>query len=254
MGLEVALRFVKPPLKAEIADLLGSVEGTRPNGERGLRWENEELEGFFTIDWVEPVKNSKRKPKVEGVDIHVPWGGPSEEIQMLVSLLDSLAGTHDAIVTSSVSQGQIGAGQFDAIPPAWHQANVEALVRCANQSEMSIRQRRERFDEDDTDRVEVIDASQLSVDPDQREIYQCNCALRIAQALQRCGEHKLAIVTSHRVIERLPEDQFAHVLLGISFSSLGDNETARQVYKRAIDIDPDGQYADYAQAMLESVG
>ncbi|MBN1476479.1 hypothetical protein JXA47_06995 [Candidatus Sumerlaeota bacterium] len=254
MGLEIAVRFAKPVPMAEVDEILSGIEGLVPNGDQGLRWENEDLEGFFTIDYVEPAKQKKRKPRLEGLDITVPWGGPTEEITLLAQILDSLAEKWGNLTASSETAGYLNAGEFGRLEPAWHQANVEALVAYANQDVVTIRHRRERFDDDDPSRIEVLDATQMSVEPDQREAFQANCAMRVAQAFQRCGEHKLAIVTAHRVLESRPKEPYAHILLGTSFSALGDNGTARKVYERTIELDPEGQYADYARAMVESLG
>jgi tetratricopeptide (TPR) repeat protein len=253
MGLELELRFAKPVLKADVEAELEAIEGIVANGDRGVRWENDELEGFFTVDHVEPEKQKKRKPKLEGLDINVPWGGPTEEIGLLTQILEALAAKFECTVTTPLQSTPMSAGGFAVLESVWHRSNVQNLIAWANQDDMSLRTRRERFDDDDPARVEIADASRLSVEPDQREAYQCNCAMRVAQALQRCGEHKLAIVTAHRVLDRLPKETFAHVLLGISFAALGDSDTARTVYQRACDIDPVGQYANYAQTMLEQL-
>jgi tetratricopeptide (TPR) repeat protein len=257
MGLEVAVRFTKPPLQSEVEKQLSAVEGMVANGDRGYRWENEEIDGFFTIDLVPLEKRGllgKGKPKLAGLDITVPWGGPAEEIELLAQILDALAEKSDLTGTSPVVGTPMSKGGFGALEPAWHRANVEALIAYANQDEMSIRHRRERSDDDDPERVEILDATQMSVDSDQREVYQANCGMRVAQAFQRCGEHKLAIVTAHRVIQRVPDESFAHILLGISFNALGDNDTAIRVYQRAIDVRPDGQNVDYAKSMIEQLG
>jgi tetratricopeptide (TPR) repeat protein len=255
MGLELAVRFTskKLPLQSEVEDQLAGIEGLQINGARGYRWENEELEGFFTIDFIEPGKQKAKKPRLEGLDITVPSGGPEEEIDLIVQLLDTLASQFEMTVSSPSLNGELTAGGFGAIEPAWRQENIRMLIATANQDEMSVRHRREHVDEDDPGRVEMLDATRMSVDTDQLPIYRGNCAMRIAQAFQRCGEHKLAIVTAHRVVQSLPEEAFAHILLGISFSSLGDNDTAVKVYQRAIDIDPEGQNADYAKAMIDSL-
>jgi tetratricopeptide (TPR) repeat protein len=254
MALEIAVRFGKPPQQSDIEAELQSVEGMRPNGSRGFRWESDEIEGFFTIDYVEPAKQRKKKPKADGLDIRVPWGGATEEITFLIQVLETLAAKGwDVSVTSPSLQGELK-DSFLPIESAWHSANVEALIGFANQDEMSIRHRRERFEDDDPARVEVLDATRMSVESDQRDIYQGNCAMRVAQAFQRCGEHKLAVVTAHRVVQLLPDESFAHILLGISFGALGDSETAIKCYHKAIDVNPEGQNVDYAKAMIESLG
>lgn len=257
MGLEISVRFSKPPLQSEVEAELLAVEGMQPNGVRGLRWENEDLEGFFTVDYVPLEKRGllgKGKPKLAGLEINVPWGGPTEEIQLLAQVLDSLAAKFELSATSPVMGAPMSAGDFGALESAWHRANVEALVSYANQDEMTVRHRRERFDDADPARVEMLDATRMSVDAAQRAAHQANCAMRVAQAFQRCNEHKLAIVTAHRVAQRLPEESFAHILLGISFAALGDSDTAIKAYQHAIDIRPDGQNVDYARAMIESLG
>lgn len=254
MGLEIAVRFGKPPLQSDVEAELQSVEGMRPNGSRGFRWESDEFEGFFTIDFVAPEKQKKKKPKAAGLDVRVPWGGPSEEITLLIQVIESLAGKGwDMSATSPSLEGELRES-FLPIESGWRRANVEALIGFANQDEMSIRHRRERFDDADPARVEVLDATRMSVESDQRVIYQGNCAMRVAQAFQRCGEHRLAIVTAHRVIQILPDESFAHILLGISFGALGDSETAIKCYRKAIDVNPEGQNVDYAKAMIESLG
>jgi len=253
MGLELAIRFNKAVLKDDVEQTLATIEGLIINGERGYRWENEELEGFFTVDLVEPAKQKKKKPKLEGVDINVPWGGPTEEIAVVEQIVQALAALED-ISVESPQIGEVEYGSYGQIDSLWHGANVQALVGFANQDGLNIRHLQSGADSSDHSRVEMLDATRLSVDRDQQRVYQINCGMRVAQAFQRCGEHKLAIVAAHRVIEEMPDESFAHILLGISFSALGDRDTAVKTYQRAIHVNPDGDNVEYAQAMIESLG
>lgn len=254
MGLEIIVSFEKPPLQSEVLEELSAVQGVQDNGDRGVRWENEDIEGFFTIDFVEPAKQKKKKPKVAGLEIKVPWGGPTEEVTLVVQILDLLADKFPLEATTPLIDGPLTAGSFSQIEQAWQRANLEALVGYANTDDASIRARQERHINDDPARIEIFDAHVMGIESDQREAYRNNCALRVAQAFQRCGEHRLAIVTAHKVLERNPKEAFAMILLGLSFSALQDNETALTVFKRVLEVQPSGSNADYAQNMIDSLG
>ncbi len=257
MGFELAVRFAKPQPQSDVATELRETEGILDNGQRGQRWENAELEGFFLIDCVPAKKGGllgRGKPKLAGIDITVPWGGPAEEIDLLTQMLELLAAKFDLTVTSPQLTGGLSAGEFDALGSAWHGPNVQALTAHANTEGAGIRHRQENFDEDDPERVEMLDAIVTTVDADQRDIHQANCAMHIAQGFQRCGEHHLAILAAHRIAELRPEEPFARILLGISFAALEDNDTATKVFQAALALAPDGPNADYAQAMLDQLG